>query len=223
MTSKPSPKIKGVLFDLDGTLLDTAPDFKASLDPIRKAHNQSPLDLTDFRACVSRGTPGMLEHAFNVTPKSPNYNTLKQQFHDIYIKLMGRYTEFFPEAESLLQYLLSQKLPWGIVTNKPKRFTELLIKLFPPLPDAHSIISGDTLATQKPDPLPLLHACQQLKLAPEECLYVGDANTDIIASKRAGMSSAYAEYGYVPLEADPKSYQADYYVKSPSQILALLK
>ena len=216
------PQIKGVLFDLDGTLLDTAPDFEICLNMLCVEQNQIPIDIKRLRPAVSQGTPGMLKFALQVTPDSEHYSLLQKRFHELYAQEIGNHTTFFPDIVLLLNHLLTHNHPWGIVTNKPDRFTKRLVENFVPLPKAHCVISGDTLKAQKPDPLPLLHACHELNIAPEQCLYVGDAKTDIEASQNAGLISVLAEYGYLSPDQDLKSYGADYTIKNPRELIALL-
>lgn len=211
-------KTAAILFDLDGTLLDTAPEFTTCVNYLLTQAGKQPISVEKVRSAVSFGAQGMIECAFNISPSDPNFLTLKQQFLEAYAQTLGLETSFFPGILPLLTFLTEQQLPWGIVTNKPMAYTQGLIQHFAPLQQAACVIAGDTLSTQKPHPAPLLHACALLKVQPENCWYIGDAKSDVQASKAAGMRCAVANYGYIPAGEDVQTWEADYYLAQAHDI-----
>jgi N-acetyl-D-muramate 6-phosphate phosphatase len=210
-----------ILFDLDGTLLDTAPEFTYCLNILLQQENRQTVTVNQLRSIVSFGANGMLQFGFGMTEKDPSYAKLKQQFLDLYMKNIGTQTEFFPGVSNLIQTIESKKIQWGIVTNKPKVFTFALLEKFKLLKLARCVVAGDTLPHQKPDPAPLLFACQTLKVLPQNCWYVGDAKTDAQASQSAGMPCAIASYGYIPQDENPKEWQAQQYLSIADDIAKL--
>jgi len=214
--------VEAILFDLDGTLLDTAPEFTYCLNLLLKEAGLPTVSETSLRSSVSYGAKGMVEFGFNITELDERYQDIKDQFLALYAKGIGSKTDFFPGIVALLERLKALGLPWGIVTNKPERFTFPLLEKFTPLKNASCVVAGDTLKTQKPDPAPLLHACQQLAVNPKHCWYVGDAKTDQEASHQAGMRCAIAHYGYIPPTENALDWRADCDVFSPNEIEKLL-
>lgn len=214
--------IEAILFDLDGTLLDTAPEFTHCLNLLLAAEGMPAVTEANTRSTVSHGAKGMIEFAFQIDETHAHFLSLKNRFLALYAKEIGFQTHFFPGIVNLLERLQAFALPWAIVTNKPACFTFPLLEKFTPLSKAGSVVAGDTLSTQKPDPAPLLFACQQLAVDPKNCWYIGDAKTDQEASHRAGMRCMIANYGYIPPAEDPLSWQADYYATTPADIAKLL-
>ncbi|MGE3319133.1 MAG: HAD-IA family hydrolase [Candidatus Berkiella sp.] len=217
-----SAPIEAILFDLDGTLLDTAPEFTHCLNLLLNQAGLPTVSEAALRSSVSYGAKGMVEFGFNITELDERFQAIKEQFLALYAIGIGSKTHFFPGIVNLLERLTMLGLPWGIVTNKPTRFTLPLIEKFAPLQQASCVVSGDTLKTQKPDPAPLLHACQQLAVNPEHCWYVGDAKTDQEASHQAGMRCAIAHYGYIPPTENALAWQADFDAFAPNEIEKLL-
>lgn len=211
--------IRGVLFDLDGTLLDTAPDFLFSLNQLRKELCLSELPLSAIRPITNLGSKAMLKHALNITEEDANFDALRAKFLGLYEQHIADQTRFFPEADDVLTYLESKQIPWGIVTNKLTRHTTALLKLLQIDHRPACVICGDTLTKYKPDPAPILHACQLINVSPAACLFVGDAMTDVLASKAAGTRSLVAMYGYINHNDNPHSWEADGYIDKPSQII----
>lgn len=214
--------MKAVLFDLDGTLLDTATDLASALNTVRAQHELPELPLAAIRPHVGYGAKAMLKLAFQAEEQDERYPALQQSFQAAYEKCLAATTQFFPGMAELLDFLDAQSIVWGIVTNKPARFTDPIIEAFNLGNRSACVISGDTLSLRKPHPAPILHACELIRSAPSHTLYVGDAATDIIASKAAGTRSIAALYGYIGLDEDPYLWQADNYIKAPLEIKALL-
>ncbi len=214
---------KAFLFDLDGTLLDTAPEFTHCLNQLMAQEGRAPVTEKALRSYVSFGAKGMLSFGFKLSPEDPLLKgELLPRFLALYQNELGRRTHFFSGMEKGLQMLIEKALPWGIVTNKPLRFTTSLVDQFDILKKAHCVVAGDSLPVSKPDPAPLLHAAKLIGVAPIDCWYIGDAKTDIEASKNAKMRSAIAYYGYIPPDEDPLSWQADSYLEKPLDIEKLL-
>jgi 2-phosphoglycolate phosphatase len=222
MSSEKKPLAKAILFDLDGTLLDTAPDLGQALNRILQARELAPLSLPVMRPSVGRGCKGLLKLGLNMDERHPDYPRLCDELLGYYEEHMLDNTHLFPGMENILTHLQKADIPWAIVTNKPERFTTELLKHLKLHDRASCVISGDTLANRKPHPEPVLRACELLNHKPSECLYVGDAEIDIIASKAAGTSALVAMYGYIASDEDPKTWHADGYIHHPSEIMEWL-
>src|SRR5579872_7299991 len=167
--------IRGVLFDLDGTLLDTAPDLVFALNQLRQDYSRAPISLNELRPLISLGSKPMLKYLLGIDEKHPDFKSLREKFLAIYEKHIADSTQFFPGMENILSHLDQLNMPWGIVTNKLTQHTLALLKAFGIDHRPACIICGDSLATFKPDPAPILHACQLLKQDPQTCLYIGDS------------------------------------------------
>jgi len=211
--------LKAVLFDLDGTLLDTAPEFTHCFNQLLSQMNRPLITEQALRHHITFGAKKMVTFACQMQEDHPEFEALTERLLMLYRDNLGTKTDFFPEIAELLTTLKAKQMPYGIVTNRQMAFTTPLIAQFPLLQDLPCVVAGDTLATAKPDPAPLLHACKTLNILPTHCLYVGDAKTDVQASQRAGMQSLVVNYGYIPLDEDPANWQADHYVSSASEIL----
>jgi 2-phosphoglycolate phosphatase len=212
------PPIRTVLFDLDGTFADTAPDLADALNRTLIANEQPPLAFEQIRPVVSHGGRALIELGFGINDSDPSFEPLRQQLLSYYQADIARHTQLFPGILHLLQELQYNNLRWGIVTNKPGWLTNpLLASLALPFAPC-SVVSGDTLPQRKPDPTPLLHACSMCQCEPAHCLYIGDAERDIVAGKRAGMQTMAALYGYLREEDDPQQWQADCYIEHPDAI-----
>lgn len=215
--------IKAVLFDLDGTLIDSAPDLGAAADKMRTDRGLAPLPLADYRPMAGAGARGMLGIAFGLTPEHANYGALKEEFFANYEACMTERTYAFDGVSELIARLDGAGLPWGVVTNKSERFTLPLTRQMPLFTSARTIVSGDTTPHPKPHPAPLLEAARQLGLAPARCVYVGDDERDIIAGRAAGMPTVAAAYGYLGALADTSGWNADATIVSPASLLNLLR
>lgn len=211
--------IKTVLFDLDGTFADTAPDLAYALNETRLANGLTALPYDTIRPVVSHGARALVELGFQISESDSEYSRLRQQLLDIYAKNITRHTTLFSGMSQLLDTLATWQINWGIVTNKPGFLTEPLMRGLGLFEQASCIISGDTLPVRKPDPAPLLHACQLAGSQAFECVYIGDAERDIIAGERAGMHTLVAVFGYISKEDQPEHWGADALVESPTAIL----
>lgn len=214
--------LKAVLFDLDGTLIDSAPDLGAAADEMRVARGLPSRPLDDYRPMAGAGARGMLGVAFGITPDHADFPQLREEFFQRYEQRMTRSTFAFDGVPQLLAALESNGLAWGVVTNKSMRFTGPLTRAMPLFAGAGAIVGGDSTPHAKPHPAPLLEAARQLGLPPQACAYVGDDERDIVAGKAAGMPTVAASYGYLGGTPDVARWQADAHISSPLQLLALL-
>ena len=215
--------IDAVLFDLDGTLIDSAPDLGAAADKMRTDRGLAPLPLADYRPMAGAGARGMLGVAFGLKPEHADYDALKKEFFTNYEACMTERTYVFDGVSELIAQINGAGLKWGVVTNKAERFTLPLTRRMPLFVTARTIVSGDTTPHAKPHPAPLLEAARQLGVAPERCLYVGDDERDIVAGRAAGMPTVAAAYGYLGALADTSGWNADATIVSPSYLLNLLR
>ncbi|GKT12905.1 MAG: N-acetyl-D-muramate 6-phosphate phosphatase [Thiomicrorhabdus sp.] len=214
-----------ILFDLDGTLLDTSYDFTYALNQTCRDFNQPPLRYQDIRKVVSQGGLAMTQLAFPDLSGQP-LEERRQHFLKVYFDNIDHHTQLFPGLESGMQTLADNNIPWGIVTNKPAWLTKKLLENinFPSKP--LSIISGDTLSVRKPDPQPLHLAAEQCNIASEKCLYIGDHPRDIEAGINAGMKTAGAMFGYLPeleLADVHNAWPADMFFETPYEISQYFK
>lgn len=212
---------KAVFFDLDGTLVDTAPDMVAALQELQLAHGINPVAYALGRSHVSNGAMGLLLLAFPNVEIEP-HGPLLCEFIDRYAARVCEKSSVFAGLETLLEQLDSAALPWGVVTNKPSHLTTPIMASLGLSTRSVCTISGDTLATRKPDPAQLLHACQIANVAPAECIYVGDAARDIEAGSRAGMATVAATYGYIVNTDDPRNWGADEYAGDPGELAQIV-
>ncbi|MCL6555562.1 MAG: phosphoglycolate phosphatase [Burkholderiales bacterium] len=217
--STPTGMIEAVLFDLDGTLADTAPDLAAALNEQRRLHGLPPLPFELIRPVASHGARGLLALGFNLTPRSPEFAAMRAQFLDLYERRLAAHTALFPGMAETLDAIEARALRWGVVTNKPARFTLPLLRALGLHPRAGCIVSGDSTAQAKPHPEPLLHAATELGLSPAHCLYVGDAERDVAAARAAGMPVVVALYGYLAAEDEPANWGASGLINTPQEIL----
>ncbi len=208
----------GVLFDLDGTLLDTAPDLACALNRVRADRGLPPLPFADIRPHVSHGSYALTRLGFDYTATSPEFEATRIAVLDAYRDCLADSTRPFDGIDALLDALEARGCRWGIVTNKPGWLTTPLLAALGLTPRTASVVSGDSLPERKPHPAPLLHAARELALAPERCVYVGDAQRDVEAGQRAGMPTLVALYGYIPADEDPYSWGASALLDSPAAI-----
>ncbi len=213
--------VRCVLFDLDGTLIDSAPDLGLAADEMRVARGMPSLPIEAYRAMCGSGARGMLSVAFGITPEDKDYRSLREEFLDNYERRMTHNTRIFAGVEELLNNLRERGLPWGIVTNKGQRFTTPLLATMPLFADAVTVICGDTTPHAKPHPAPLLEAMRRAQMRPEHCVYVGDDERDMIAGKAAGTGTIAASYGYLGL-GSMAEWQADAIISRPGELLNLL-
>ena len=214
--------VHAVLFDLDGTLIDSAPDLGAAADKMRTDRGLASLPLAHYRPMAGAGARGMLGVAFGLTPDHADYNTLREEFFVNYENCLTQRTFAFEGVAELISALVARQLAWGVVTNKSSRFSEPLIQAMPLFATAAAVVSGDTTPHPKPHPEPLFEAARRLDLAPAHCLYVGDDERDIVAGLAAGMGTVVATYGYLGQQTDFSQWRAHATIHSPLQLLKLL-
>jgi len=213
-------KPNAILFDLDGTLLDTARDLGNALNQILSKLERPTVAYEVYRNIASDGAKGMLELGFGEDLKNFDFASLRQQFLDYYENNICVDTDYFVGVESLLLALNKNNIPWGIVTNKPEFLTLQLVTSFPLLQNCMVIISGDSLSERKPHPLPLLHAEEKLAITSPNTWYIGDAERDIQAANAANMVSVIAQYGYITDFQQTDEWNADLSIHEPSDLLA---
>ena len=214
--------IRAVLFDLDGTLIDSAPDLGAAADKMRTDRGLQSLPLERYRPTAGAGARGMLGEAFGITPEHPEFMAYREEFFANYQACMTQRTQVFAGVAELVQHLVRHGLAWGVVTNKSARFTEPLTQAMPLFASASAVVSGDTTPHAKPHPAPLLEAATRLGLEPGHCVYVGDDERDIIAGLAAGMGTVAATYGYLGSKADVRQWGAHAEINFPLDLLQLL-
>ena len=211
---------RGMLFDLDGTLADTAPDLAAAANAMRLARGLDALALDVLRPVASQGARGLLRVAFEKIPADQDYDALRDEFLSRYQDALAIHTRLFDGMREVLAALEGRGLAWGIVTNKASRFTNPLATYLGLADRAGAIVSGDTTPFSKPHPGPLLHAAELLDLPPSECVYVGDDHRDIIAGHAAGMDTIAAAWGYCA-HSSPTQWEADVVLARPIDLLTL--
>jgi len=213
---------QAVLFDLDGTLIDSAPDLGAAADKMRTDRGMASLDYALYRPMAGSGARGMLEIAFGMAPEHPDYEAFKEEFLSNYEQAMTVRSVIFAGVQDLLVHLQAKGMLWGVVTNKHQRFTLPLTAQLPLFASAKAIVSGDTTPHAKPHPEPLFEAARRMQLSPENCWYVGDDERDIVAGKAAGMTTVAAHYGYLGSQAEVMRWGADHIIHSPLALAELL-
>jgi phosphoglycolate phosphatase len=214
--------IQAVLFDLDGTLIDSAPDLGAAVDKMRVDRGMPSLPLLHYRPMAGAGARGMIALAFGFTPEHPEYDAMKEEFFRNYEACMTKRTFAFEGVVQMIDALVAAPLPWGVVTNKSKRFAEPLTQAMPLFKTAAVVISGDTTPYAKPHPEPLFEAARRLGIDPTACVYVGDDERDIVAGHAAGMKTVAATYGYLGVQSDVQKWQAHANIQSPLELSRLL-
>ena len=212
-----------MLFDLDGTLADTAPDMAQALNLLLKEKDYQPLPFDTIRPWVSHGGLALVRLGFGEERGDVELENLRQRFLEIYAENLCRETHLFPGIPQLLAMLSKNGFNWGVVTNKPRYLTEPLVAQLTIQPPPACIVSGDTTTNRKPHPEPMLLACKQAGSDPHECLYVGDAERDIHAGKQAGMKTLVALFGYITDSEDPETWGADGMIRAPMEVFDWLK
>lgn len=213
---------QAVLFDLDGTLIDSAPDLGAAADKMRTDRGLESYPLERYRPHAGSGARGMLGVAFGITPDAPEFPELREEFFVAYERRMLLNTQVFDGIQALIDAIQARGLLWGVVTNKSMRFTDPLTRAMPLFASAGAIVSGDTTPYAKPHPEPLHEAARRLGVPSEACIYVGDDERDIIAGRAAGMWTVAATYGYMGSQADAALWEADASISLPMELLHLL-
>ena len=211
-----------VLFDLDGTLIDSAPDLAGAANEMRAARGLPMLPFEHFRPMVGTGARGMLGRCLGVAPGDPDFEALRDEFLARYEARMTRETRVFEAMQPVLDALQARAVPWGIVTNKAARFSEPLVAALGLHLQAATLVSGDTTPHAKPHPAPLLEAARRMDTIAADCIYVGDDLRDIEAGRAAGMATVAAAWGYLG-EGEPiEAWGADHIIQSPAELLTLL-
>ena len=215
-------QVKAVLFDLDGTLIDSAPDLGAAADKMRTDRGLASLPYERYRPMAGAGARGMLGVAFGITPEHADYAMLREEFFRNYENCMTERTYVFEGVAQLIASLVERDVAWGVVTNKSMRFAAPLTRGMPLFATARTVVGGDTTPYPKPHPAPLLEAARQVGVPPIECIYVGDDVRDVQAGRAAGMGTVAATYGYLGA-TDVKEWGADLQIATPLALLSLLK
>ncbi|PAU54924.1 phosphoglycolate phosphatase [Pseudomonas sp. PIC25] len=215
-------RLRAVLFDMDGTLLDTAPDFVAVVQAMREARALPPVDETQVRDVVSGGARAMVINAFDVDPFSPEFEVLRLEFLERYQNHCAVRTRFFEGMAELLEDIERAKLIWGVVTNKPVRYAGPIMQQLGLAERSAVLVCPDHVKNSKPDPEPLLLACSQLGLDPASVLFVGDDLRDIESGRAAGTRTVAVTYGYIHPEDNPRSWGADAVIEHPLELRRLL-
>ena len=213
--------IRAVLFDLDGTFADTAPDLGYALNCMREARRLAPLPIAAIRPVASLGARGLLGAGFSVAPEHPDYESMRDEFLQLYEQNLCRHTRLFPGMPELIDAIEARQLRWGIVTNKAERFAKPLLDLLRVGKRAACIVGGDTTGKLKPHPEPLLAASRALAIAPGACIYAGDDRRDIEAGRAAGMRTVAVTYGYLN-GSDPATWRANAVIQRPQELLSYL-
>ena len=215
-------RLRAVLFDMDGTLVDSAPDFIAICQAMRAARELPPLDAQRIRDCVSGGAKAMVCTSFAIDEYHPDFEALRLEFLDRYVEHCAVLTRPFDGIERLLDDLEHARLRWGVATNKPLRFAEPIMQRLGLSSRASVLVCPDHVSRSKPDPEMLLLACRQLALEPQQVLYVGDDARDIEAGQAAGTRTVAVRYGYIHPDDNPAHWGADHVVDSPDELRRLL-
>ena len=213
---------KALLFDLDGTLLDTAPDFIAAINTQLKRHGRKPPIGDVVRTSVTHGSIGIIENVYNIKQDHPEFEPLKEEFLELYLSNISEKTGLFDGLRQVLDSCEERTIPWGIVTNKPLRYTTPLMADLGLDKQSATTICPDHVANPKPDPEALILACSQIKIAPSDCIYIGDHIRDIQAGKSAGMRTIAAGWGYIEEFENITQWQADWVVEKSADLNSLL-
>jgi len=216
-------KLKALLLDLDGTLVDTAPDMVGSLNRVLAKHNKPLANVEEASKLVSNGGKALIEFGFGSSLNPSQTPELVQEFLADYKQHVANESFVYEGMAECLAYCEAKQLKWGVITNKPLHLAKDLLDGLDLLDRCAILLGGDSLPVKKPDPVPMLHACMLLNLAPSECLYIGDHERDIIAGNAAGMDTGTALWGYIHESQTPEIWNANFMLNSPSGLLKLLK
>ena len=215
--------VQAVFFDLDGTLVDTAPDLGYALNLQLARHGKPTLTDDKIRPVASHGSRALLQLGFGITPHDSQFISMRDEYLALYDQVFTRQPRLFDGMETVIHQLAKQQMPWGIVTNKPRRFTQPLVASLGLHTQAASVVSGDDAPQPKPSPATLLMACAQVDVDPKCCIYVGDAERDIQAGKAAGMRTVVALFGYLDISDRPETWGADAMIRQPEELLQLIQ
>jgi phosphoglycolate phosphatase len=210
---------RSVLFDLDGTLADTAPDLANALNKVLAENRHEPLPLQIIRYQVSNGASALIKLGFHIEPDHPDFEPLRLRLLEFYAQAVAAETRLFDGMHEVLSGLEALGMRWGVVTNKPSRFTNPILEALALSHRSACVVSGDTLEKKKPHPEPILHACNIVGCTPHESIYVGDAQRDIEAGNRAGTKTLVALFGYISEQQQPQQWGADGMIETPQEII----
>lgn len=213
---------KAILFDLDGTLINTAPDFVSIINIMRAERGIEPVDSAAFTARIARGSAQMTQYGLNLTESSPDYQTSLDAFYQRYFDNMGKHAELYPGIENLITTLDNNNIQWGVVTNRKLAFIPQMLKQFNLHDNAHCIVGSDSTPHRKPHPAPLLHAAKKLGVDAKDCLYVGDFPTDIEAGSAANMDTIAVSWGYHDGIESLQAAKPTYLIDTPECILSIV-
>lgn len=216
-------QLKALLLDLDGTLVDTAPDMVGTLNRVLTNHGKPPTDVSIAGKLVSNGAKALIEHGFGDSLDPQQTPALIQEFLDDYKNHVCEQSDLYVGMHEVLEHCEENEVRWGIITNKPLSLARDLVDGLGLLKRCAILLGGDSLPVKKPDPVPMLHSCMVLNLAPSDCLYIGDHERDIQAGNAAGMDTAAALWGYIAEHDDPREWNADYLTQQPEGLLKLLQ
>lgn len=213
-----------IIFDLDGTLLDTAPDFTLLLNQLLDDHSMPRLDQAAVRSTVSSGARALVKLGFKLEDQDPLLQPLLEEFLALYAQLIPRtQASLFEDVDMLIASLHAADLPWGIMTNKARRFSEPLLQQFESFATCGSLVCPDDVNAGKPDPAGILRVCKELRVPPAEAIYVGDHPRDIEAARNAGMPAVAVRWGYLPDESRIEQWGADHIADSARDLAALIR
>jgi 2-phosphoglycolate phosphatase len=215
-------KFKALLFDLDGTLLDTAPDFISAINKQLQIRDRDSLINNTVRTSVTNGSVGIIESVYGIKQNDPEFEVLKEEFLELYLSNIAEKTSLFDGLKQVLDNCVKHSIPWGIVTNKPLRYTTPLLEELGLDQQSATTICPDHVSNPKPDPESLLLACSQLSLNPEDCIYIGDHIRDIQAGHSAGMRTIAAGWGYIEDSENINDWHADWIIEDSTQLNSLL-
>lgn len=213
---------KAVLFDLDGTLVDTADDLGAALNHVLIKHGLAPISAVQYRPMASHGAKGLLETGFGAALHDYPFTTLRNELLDYYQQNLTVYSKLFGGSEEFLPELNRRGIPWGIVTNKPYKLAAAMLKQIPGMESCQILLGGDSLHQRKPSPVPLWVAAHKMGVKAADCWYIGDAERDIEAANRAGMTSIIADYGFISETDKPDLWGADCRVQNLLTLVSAL-
>ena len=213
---------KGLLFDLDGTLLDTAPDFITALNKQLNLHGREPLPDNAIRTSVTNGSVGLIQSGFKIDPSHEDFEALRKEFLELYFANLADKTALFEGLQEVLDECRYRAIPWGVVTNKPWRYTESAMVQLGLMENAATVICPDHVQQTKPHPESILLACSEIAMAPSDCLYVGDHVRDIEAGRAAGTRNIAAGWGYIEQHENIANWQADWIVEESQHLHSFL-
>ena len=213
--------VSAVLFDLDGTLLDTAPDFETAVNGVLEDKKLAPLHVDAIREHIGDGSAGIIASVFGLGKDHPNFPALQQQLLQNYRACSTEKTQIFPNLDTSIEWLDKHEIPWGIVTNKPSEYADPVVQLL--LPSCQVLVCPDHVTRPKPDPEGIVQACKKLDIAPAECLYVGDHIRDIKAGQAAHTKTLAVGWGYIGADDKPDTWDADWCINTTPEMLPLLK